>query len=106
MQAGIAKKDFLWEEQWKRTSDNGNTGKFVAKNSDFGYLFGLGWNWITDFGFSFTIVLSSITVTDPDYEYVEEHNYLITEYGKESWEKQVESSNYGVLPLIKVGWMF
>ena len=30
----------------------------------------------------------------------------ITEYGKESWEKEVQSSNYGMLPVIKVGWMF
>ena len=67
--------------------------------------FGLGMNWIWDNGFSFTVELISM-ISEPDYEYVEENYYYVTEYGKEYWEKKVEEKGMGRQGFIKVGWMF
>ena len=106
MQFGILNRDWLLERQRKIAIYNRNTTKYVATYGDYTFLFGVGWNWIWDNGFSFTFGLLSM-ISEPDYEYVEENNYIVTEYGKEYWEKKVEEKGYLRMPaFIKVGWMF
>jgi hypothetical protein len=105
MQFGIVNRDWLMELQWKRTSDNKNTGKLIATYPDSTTNVGIGWNWIADIGFSFSFGVAYIP-SNPDHEYVEENRYSISESQKESWVNSVKKNTVETPAFIKVGWMF
>ena len=105
MQFGIVNRDWLIEKQWKRTSDNKNTVKYIATYPDSTTITGMGWNWIADIGFSFSFGVAYIP-SNPEHEYVEENNYSISESQKESWVNSVNENTLETPAFIKVGWMF
>ena len=105
MQFGIVNRDWLIEAQYKSTSNNKNTVKYIATYPDSTTIVGIGWNWIADIGFSFSLGVSYIP-TKPDYEYVEENDYYISESKKELWENYVNENTLETPAFIKLGWIF
>ena len=105
MQFGIVNRDWLIEAQYKSTSNNKNTVKYIATYPDSTTIVGIGWNWIADIGFSFSLGVSYIP-TKPDYEYVEENDYYISESNKELWENNVNENTLETPAFIKLGWIF
>jgi hypothetical protein len=105
MQFGFVNRDWLIESQWKTTSDNKNTVKYIATYPDSTTNVGIGWNWIMDIGLSFSIGIANIP-SKPEFEYVEENDYTVSQGNKELWENNVNKNTLETPLFIKLGWHF